>query len=73
MKEKDEDSAVYYTQVSYVESREIKYIHGIARSFEQKAYMSMTFSYDFSQTEQMAREALRWFDLTANKKNFGFA
>ncbi len=65
---KKKDSAEYFANLAYEESKKISYIHGIAEAYLLKAVMADRFS-DCSQTEKMAREAIKWFNLTSNKKD----
>jgi len=64
----DNDSALYYANLGYEESKKINYIHGIAESFCPKAAVQNHLYNDFAKMEQLARESLKWFDSTSNKK-----
>jgi hypothetical protein len=65
----NQDSALYYANISYEESKKINYVHGLAEAYLQKAFMANFFYNDFSQMEKMASEAIKWFNLTSNKKD----
>ncbi|MFN2440130.1 MAG: histidine kinase [Chitinophagaceae bacterium] len=64
----DNDSALYYANLAYNESKKINYIHGIAESFCPKAAVQNRLYNNYPKMEQLARESLKWFDLTRNKK-----
>jgi len=64
----DKDSTVYYANFTYEESKKLNYIHGLAGACMLKAAIANHFYNDFSQMEKMAREAIKWFNLTPNKK-----
>lgn len=67
------DSAVFYSNLCYEESKKINYVHGIAQSFTQKAFIALNLDGDFSRAHQLAEEALKWYDLSSNKENIGYA
>jgi hypothetical protein len=64
----DEDSAMYFANLAYNESKKINYVNGIAQSFAPRAAVRNHFHNDFSGMEQLARESLKWFGRTDNKK-----
>lgn len=67
------DSLIHYTGIAYEESKKINYIHGLAVSYVRKSGIAVCTHNDFPQTEKYAREALKWFSLTGNKKELCFA
>ena len=62
------DSVLYYTNTAFDEAKKINYIHGIAESFVPKAALQNHFLSSFKEMEILAREALKWFALTSNKR-----
>ena len=64
----DEDSALNYANHAYKESIKINYIHGIAKSFVPRAAIQNHFHNNYSRMEELARESLKWYGLTSNKK-----
>src|SRR5436190_14469974 len=60
------DSASYYANLVYEESKKINYIRGIANSYRQKAFISNNLG-DYFESEQLAREAIDWFSRTSDK------
>ena len=65
-----EDSAIYFTNLAYEEASRVNYTNGIASSIAGKAGIAKHFQNDFLKTEELVRQALRWFERTPNKKNF---
>jgi tetratricopeptide (TPR) repeat protein len=63
----DRDSAIYFANLVYDESKRINYIHGLALSCTLNAAIANHFYNDYSQMERWAREAVKWFDKTGNK------
>jgi tetratricopeptide (TPR) repeat protein len=63
------DSAMYYADKAFAEAKKLNYNHGIAVSFVRKSRIVKHFDDDFIQSEALAREALRWYEKTLNKKN----
>ncbi len=61
------DSMEYYLNLSYRESKQINYIHGIAVALFQKAAFLNRIS-NFPAIEQLAKESLQWYSHTNNKK-----
>ena len=59
---------LYYTNTAFDEAKKINYIHGIAESFVPKAALQNHFLSSFKEMEILAREALKWFALTSNKR-----
>ena len=66
------DSATYYTNILYEESRKLNYIHGIAGAYIQKAIIADRRE-DYFQSEQLAREGIEWYNRTSNKKEVEYA
>ena len=64
----DIDSASYFANSVYNESRKIGYVHGLAEACVLRASMANHFYNDYSQMERWAREAVKWFEQTGNKK-----
>jgi hypothetical protein len=62
------DSVLYYTNTAFDEAKKINYIHGIAESFVPKAALKNHFLSNFKEMEKLARESLKWFALTGNKR-----
>ena len=69
----EKDSIVHYTDIAFEESKKLNYIHGLAVSFIRKSGIANCMHNDFPETEKYAREALKWFRLTANKKELSSA
>ena len=69
----DEDSALYFANLAYKESKEINYYNGIAKSFGPRAAARNHFHNDFPGMEKLAQESLKWFDRTNNKKGIEVA
>src|SRR5215831_8202546 len=67
------DSAVFYSNLCYEESKKINYPHGIAQSFTQKAFIALNIDGDFSRGEQLAKEALKFYDISPNKDAIEYA
>ena len=67
------DSAIYYTNLLSDESKKINYIHGIAESYKLKAIIADRYGRDYFQSEQLARDAITWFNRTPNKTNIEYA
>ncbi|OQP53156.1 hypothetical protein A4D02_22425 [Niastella koreensis] len=59
--------------MAYEESKKINYIHGLAVSYLRRSGIANCTRNDYPETEKYAREALRWFSLTANKKELSVA
>jgi tetratricopeptide (TPR) repeat protein len=73
----DKDSVRYYAAFAYDEAKKINYIHGMA---EAKALEVETAGEDFPKAENVAREAIKLYANTPNKKrlaktyfNLGYA
>jgi tetratricopeptide (TPR) repeat protein len=69
----EKDSIIHYTRTAYEESKRINYIHGLAVSYIRRSGIANCVHNDYPQTENYAREALKWFSLTANKKELSVA
>lgn len=69
----DSASILYYTNLLYEESKKINYIHGIAASYVQKAIIASRFGQDHFQSEQLARDAINWYDRTPDKREIEYA
>ena len=69
----EKDSIIPYTRIAYEESQKINYIHGLAVSYVRKSGIANCTRNDYPQTEKYAREALKWFNLTSNKKELSVA
>jgi LytS/YehU family sensor histidine kinase len=67
------DSATYFANHIYEESKRINYAHGLAAFCMLKAGIANQFYNDYSQMERFVREALKWFNLTENKKDIDIA
>lgn len=66
---KNKDSCLFYINLGYEESKRINYIRGIAGYFCAEAGVKQSFQpQDIKGSEQSAREALKWYGLTGNKK-----
>ncbi len=64
----NKDSSAYFMNIVYEESKKINYLHGIAVIHIQKAAFANHFFHDYFEMEKQAKEALKWFDKTNNKK-----
>ncbi len=62
------DTVLYYGDKAYEEARKRNYIHGIAESFIPKAALQNHFLNNYKEAENLARESLKWFELTGNKR-----
>lgn len=69
----DEDSALYYANLAYTESKKINYYNGIAQSFGPRAAARNHFHNDFPGMEKLALESLKWYGRTNNKKGIEVA
>ncbi len=69
----DEDSALYFANLAYKESKKIIYINGIAKSFGPRAAARNHFHNDFPGMEKLALESLKWYSRTNNKKGIEVA
>jgi Histidine kinase len=67
------DSAHYYADLCFNESRKINYVPGIAKSLCLKAGVRNHQFKDYKGMEALAREALMWFEKTGNKKEIEIA
>ena len=63
----DEDSAMYFSNLAYKESKKINYFNGVAKSFGPRAGARNHFHNDFPGMEKLALESLKWYALTDNK------
>ena len=61
------DSMEYYLNLSFLESKKINYIHGIAVTLFQKAGI-LNPTNNFPKIEALAKESLQWYSHTNNKK-----
>ncbi len=61
------DSSEYNQQKSYLESKNLNYIHGIAESVSNQSGIFEYFDNDFVKSETLARESIGWFEKTINK------
>ncbi len=66
------DSASYYANLVYEESKKINYIRGIANSYRQKACISINLG-DYFEGEQLAHDAIDWFSRTSDKRKIEYA
>lgn len=64
----DNDSALYSANLAYEKSKKLNYIHGIAESFCPKAAVQNHQYKNYPEMERLARESLKWFERTNNKK-----
>jgi hypothetical protein len=63
------DSADHYADLAYEAAKKAGYIHGIAEAFHCRSQIAKHFDDDFRKSEAFAKESLRWYEMTANKKN----
>jgi len=61
----NKDSAKYYSELAYEAAERINYIHGMAEAKSLEAEMA---GEDFPKVEKLAREAIKLYENTANKK-----
>ncbi len=61
------DSSEYFQQRSYLESKKLNYIHGIAESISNQSGIFEYFDNDLVKSETLARESIGWFEKTINK------
>lgn len=66
------DSVLSYANTSYQDAKDIKYIDGLALASCLKATF-YGFLKNFPDDEKLARESLKWFGLTNNKKRIEIA
>jgi tetratricopeptide (TPR) repeat protein len=64
----EKDSAEFYVDIAYHESKRLHYVHGMAVSLAHKSRIANHFGGDFIASETLARESLAWFEKTTNKK-----
>src|SRR5215469_972978 len=69
----NKDSARYYTNLGYEESKKTDYIHGIAVAFCCRSLIAKHFDDDYIQSEKLAKESLKWFEKTSNKEGIDTA
>jgi len=62
------DSSEYFQQRSYLESKKLNYIHGIAEFISNQSGIFEYFDNDFVKSETLERESLGWFEKTIIKK-----
>ena len=62
------DSAEYFETAAYALTKQLNYLHGIAESISNQAFIAEYFYNDFIKSEKLARESIRWFSETGNKK-----
>jgi hypothetical protein len=67
------DSILYFAQIAYEESKKANYLHGLALANTRKAGVASCASNNYSEGEQLSREALKWFSRTPNKKEIYIA
>ena len=67
-----DDSAAYYTNRLFEESKKLNYMHGIATAYVQKAILAGR-SNDPIKKLQLAFEAINWYSLTPNKTEIEYA
>jgi tetratricopeptide (TPR) repeat protein len=63
------DSAEYYATTAYLESRELRYIHGEAVSRLRQGNIKTQFYADFATAENLERESISLFQKTDNKNS----
>jgi len=63
------DSSLLFANSAFNESKKLDYFNGMARSFAPKAALKNHFLGDYPAMEELARESLKWFALTSNKKH----
>jgi hypothetical protein len=66
------DSAAFYAAKAFKEATRLQYVHGVAEAISRQAGIVQHFENNFNKEDKLAKEALRWFDKTSNKKNIGF-
>ncbi len=62
------DSAEFFANTAYDESRELHYIHGQAESRSRQGNIQTQFYSNFIEAENLDRESIRLFAKTANKR-----
>jgi tetratricopeptide (TPR) repeat protein len=62
------DSILLLSNMAYDESKRLNHFNGMARSFISRAALKNHFLADYPAMEELARESLKWFALTGNKK-----
>lgn len=67
------DSSDYFIKLVAEESGKINYKHGMACSYMLRAGFVNHFHNDFTSMKELALEALRWHNLTPNKKDIAIA
>src|SRR5579864_256555 len=61
------DSAIYYAETAYSESKTLGYIHGIAASLSREGVIKTRFYNDFAGAEKLDRQSVDYYQLTDNK------
>src|SRR5678815_1084896 len=56
------DPALYYESLAYEEAKKINYIHGIAEAISRQAGVVEFFENNFPKEENLAKDALNWYD-----------
>ena len=67
------DSVLYYADKSYEEVKNTNYLHGLAVSISLKAAFYNRYLKNFMEAEKLARESVKWFEPTNNKKRIEIA
>jgi tetratricopeptide (TPR) repeat protein len=62
------DTVYYYYNQAYEEAKKLNYIHGIAESFIPKVALLNHYLNKFKEAEKLARQSLKWFELTNDKR-----
>ena len=62
------DSAWYYADMALTEAKKLNYVRGIAVSYTRKSRIVKHFDDDFNLEESLAKESLRWYEKTPDKK-----
>jgi hypothetical protein len=62
------DTVYYYYNQAYEEAKKLNYIHGIAESFIPKVALLNHYLNKFKEAENLARQSLKWFELTNDKR-----
>ena len=69
----NKDSAVFYSNLCYEESKKFNSTNGIAQSFTMKARIARKFDRDFRRAETIIHEAINWFNHSTDKTNIEYA
>ena len=69
VRDNNEDSALYYVNAAYEESRKLNNIRGIAASFYTRASIQIYLKNNVHKAVELLKESLKWYAVSKNKKD----